>query len=90
MSTVSRRGRLVDLAALACIVIGVLLCLSAASQLREIGKLSFRSPGPRQHSALAAADRARYMAYGGVATIVVGCLVGAASAIGHARAKRIS
>ena len=85
MPTVSRRARLVDLAALATILLGVALCFWANSRMREIGKLSYRHPGPPSVSALAAADRARYLAYGGVALIVAGCFV---SVVGTARLSR--
>lgn len=90
MSIVSRRGRLMDLAALLCIVVGIGLYLTATWQLQEIGKLSYRNPGPAGQSARAAADRARYLSYGGVAVIITGCLVGVVGAVGHARAKRLS
>lgn len=79
-----------DLAALLCIVGGVALCVIAAGQLREIGKLSYQNPGPAEQSALAAADRARYLSYGGVVLIVAGCLVGVVGAVQHSRAKRLS
>jgi hypothetical protein len=88
MPTVSRNARLLDLASLVCILAGAALCYAASLRLQEIGKLSYRHPGPRSESALAAADRARYMAYGGVGLIVAGCLVGVGGAIGVARRKR--
>ena len=49
--------------------------------MTEISKLSYRHPGPPSQSALAAADRARYLAYAGVAIILGGCVVGVAGAI---------
>ena len=88
MSSVSRHARLLDLAAIVCIVGGVLLFLAAGERLSEISKLSYRHPGPRRDSALAAADRARYMAYGGVALVVAGCALGVGGAIRHTRVKR--
>jgi hypothetical protein len=87
MPTVSRRARLLDLAALACILFGAAVCLVSNSQLTEIAKLSFKHPGPPSQSALAAADRARYLAYAGVAIIVAGCVVGVAGAIRHSLRK---
>jgi hypothetical protein len=87
MSTVSRRARLIDLGALACIVAGAALCLLAGARLTDIGKLSYTHPGPRNQSALEAADRARYLAYGGVALVFIGCGVAVAGAIGHSRRK---
>jgi hypothetical protein len=81
MPPVSRRARLLDLAALGTILFGAALCLVSNSQMTEISKLSFKHPGPPSQSALAAADRARYLAYAGVAIIVAGCVVGVAGAI---------
>ncbi|MEP6731148.1 MAG: hypothetical protein ABJE10_10945 [bacterium] len=81
MPTVSRRARLLDLAALGCILVGATLCLVANARMTEIGRLSYRHPGPPTESALAAADRARYMSYGGVLFIVAGCVVGVAGTI---------
>jgi ABC-type lipoprotein release transport system permease subunit len=87
MRTVSRSARLLDLAALAGILLGALLCLWSNARMTEISKLSYRHPGPPSVSALAAADRARYVAYGGVLLILAGCGVGVASAIRHSRQK---
>jgi len=87
MPTVSRRARLLDLASLGCILFGAALCLISNSRMTEIGKLSYKHPGPPSQSALAAADRARYLAYAGVAIIVAGCVVGAAGAIRLSRRK---
>ena len=81
MATVSRTARLVDLASLAGILAGAALFYVASLRLQEIGKLSYQHPGPRHTPALAAADRARYLAYGGAALIVVGGAVGAGGAI---------
>ncbi len=88
MPTLSRRDRLVDLAALILIVVGAALCFISSGRLHEIGQLSYRHPGPRTESALAAADRARYVAYGGAGLIVVGLTTAAGSAMGVARRKR--
>lgn len=88
MPSVSRRARLVDLSALACLVAGVLVFLSALDRFSAIAKLSYRHPGPPNQSALTAADHARYMAYGGVALVVVGCVVAVAGAIHVARARK--
>ena len=87
MPPVSRRARLGDIAALACILAGAALCLVANTRLTEIGKLSYQHPGTRTESALAAADRARYLAYGGVALIVLGCAGAASGALALARRK---
>ena len=87
MPTVSRRARILDLSALGCILLGAALCLMANDRMTEIGKLSFMHPGPPTQSALAAADRARYLAYGGVALIVAGGVVGVAGTIRLSRRK---
>lgn len=87
MSTISRRDRLVDLAALVCIIAGAAMYLVANARLGEISKLSYKHPGPPSESALAAADQARYLAYAGVAVIVAGCVVGAVGAIRVARRR---
>ncbi len=88
MPPVSRHARLLDLASLVCILAGAALCYAASLRFQEIGKLSYQHPGPRTESALAAADRARYLAYGGVALIVSGCAVGVGGVISAARRKR--
>jgi len=85
MSHVTRAARVLDLACLACILAGGLLGYAASLRLQEIGKLSYRHPGPRNESALAAADRARYMAYAGVTLVVIGCLAAAGGAINVTR-----
>lgn len=87
MPTVSRGDRIVDAAALALILLGIVLYLVASSRLHAIGKLSYKQPGPATESALAAADRARYIANGGAGLIAAGCLVGAAGAIRVARRR---
>lgn len=90
MPTVSRNARLLDLGSLVCIVAGALLFYTASLRLHEIGKLSFRHPGPRGQSALDASDRAQYLAFGGVALILAGCSVGIGGVISAARRKRVS
>lgn len=77
-----------DLVALALIAGGVAVFLAALGQFREISKLSYRHPGPPDQSALAAADQARYLAYGAVTMVVLGCVVAVAGAIRVARAKQ--
>ncbi len=85
MPVVSRRARLLDLAALACIVAGALVCFMANARLTEISRYTYRHPGPPNVSQLAEADRARYLAYGGVALVVAGCIVGVTGAMKLAR-----
>ena len=87
MPPVSRNARLMDLAALALILLGAALCLIANARMQEIGRLSYKHPGPPSESALAAADRARYFAYAGVSVIGAGCIVAVAGALGHSRRK---
>jgi len=85
MATVSRRDRMVDLAALLLIVGGVALYLVAAAKLRSISLYSRANPGPP--GALDAADRARYLSYGGLALVAVGSCIGVVAAGLHARRR---
>ena len=87
MSTVTRQARLLDLACLLLILAGGGMGYAASVRLGEISKLSYRHPGPRSESALTAADHARYLAYGGVGCVVIGCVIGAGGAIQGARRK---
>ena len=90
MTSVSRRDRLTDLAALILILAGIALYLDGTSRLRAISAYSYEHPGPRGESALKAADRARYGANGGIALGVIGCAVGVFSAVRHARRRPIT
>ena len=90
MSTVSRRDRLTDLAALVLILAGIALYLDGTARLRAISTYSYQHPGPRGQSALTAADHARYESNGGISLAVAGCLVGVFSAVRHARRRPIS
>ena len=90
MTTVSRRERLTDFAALVLILAGIALYLDAGARMRTISAYSYRHPGPRGESALAAADRARRESYGGIGLAALGCVVGVASAVRHARRNRDS
>jgi hypothetical protein len=85
MITVSRRDRMVDLAALLLIVGGAALYLVAAAQLRTISRYSRSNPGPP--GALVAADRARHLSYGGLALVAIGSCVGVVAAGLHARRR---
>jgi hypothetical protein len=87
MPTVSRRDRLTDLAALLLILAGIALYLDAGARLRTISAFTYKHPGPRGQSALAAADWARRESYGGLGFAVIGCVVGVASAARHAQRK---
>jgi hypothetical protein len=85
MPIVSRRDRLTDLAALALIIAGIALYLDGTRRLHAISLFSFQHPGPRGHSALAAADHARYESNAGIAGVLLGCAAGVLSAVRHAR-----
>ena len=87
MPTVTRQARLLDLACLLCILLGGGMGYAASTRLQDISKLSYRHPGPRSESALTAADHARYLAYGGIGLVIVGCVIGAGGAIKGARRK---
>lgn len=88
MPTPNRRDRLTDLAALVLILLGAALCVVANIRLQDISRLSYRHPGPPTVSQLAAADRARYLAYGGVGLILGGCAVAGVGAVRVARRPR--
>lgn len=90
MSTVSRRDRLTDLAALVVIIAGIALYLAGTAQLRTISAYSYKHPGPRGQSALTAADHARYAANAGIGLSIAGCLLGVFSAASHARRRSVS
>ena len=85
MTIVSRRDRLIDLAALVLIVAGAALYLAAASRLRTISLYSRTNPGPP--GALVAADDARYLSYAGLALVSAGACVGVAAAGLHTRRR---
>jgi hypothetical protein len=85
MTTVSRRDRLVDLAALLLIVGGAALYLVAATKLHAISLYSRTNPGPP--GALVAADRARYLSYASLVVIAMGACVGVVAAGLHARRR---
>jgi hypothetical protein len=90
MSTVSRRDRLTDLAALVLILAGIALYLDGTARLRAISAYSYRHPGPGGQSALTAADHARYESNGGISLVAAGCAAGVYSALRHARRRTIS
>lgn len=87
MTTVSRRDRLVDLAALLLIAAGAVLYLVAASKLHSISLYSRTNPGPP--GALDAADRARYLSYAGLVMVSMGACVGVAAAGLHVRRRMV-
>ena len=85
MTTVSRRDRLVDLAALLLIVAGAAVYLVAATRLRTISLYSRTNPGPP--GALVAADEARHLSYAGLGLVSVGACVGVVAAGLHVRRR---
>ena len=85
MTTVSRRDRLVDLAALLLIVAGAAVYLVAATRLRTISLYTRTNPGPP--GALVAADEARHLSYAGLGLVSVGACVGVVAAGLHVRRR---
>lgn len=85
MTNVSRRDRLVDLAALLLIVAGAALYLVAADRLRTISLYSRTNPGPP--GAVVAADQARHLSYAGLGLVSVGACIGVVAAGLHARRR---
>lgn len=81
MAKVTRSDRLVDLAALLLIVVGVALYADGTARLHAIERLTYRHPGPRGIAQLDVADRARYEANAGITLVLLGAVVGAASAL---------
>lgn len=88
MATVSRRDRLVDLAALALVIAGIALYFDGTTRLRQVSTLSYQAPGPRGVSQRAVADRARYECNAGIGLTLAGGAVGVAGALSHARRRR--
>lgn len=80
MTTITRRDRMVDVAALVLILLGVGLYMDGTLRLRAITQLSYQQPGPRGVRQLDMADRARHECNAGIALTVIGAAVGAASA----------
>lgn len=87
MPDVRRRDRLVDAVALLLILIGLALYVDSQVRFRAIMRFSYKHPGPRGVSQLAAADYARYEASTAFGLVPLGAAVGIAAAIRHARRK---
>jgi hypothetical protein len=87
MPTVTRRDRLVDLAALLLILAGAACYVHGTYRLRQIMRYSYQHPGPRGTKQLRVADSARYEANAGIALVVLGAAVGVASAVRVARRR---
>jgi hypothetical protein len=81
MAKPTRHDRLLDLAALVCILAGVAFCLDGTARLTGISRLSYRSPGPAGVKQVDVADHARYEAYLGVALALIGCIGGTVHAV---------
>ena len=81
MAKPTRHDRALDVAALACILLGVALCLDGTARLTGISHLSYRFPGPAGVHQVEVADHARYEAYVGVALALIGCLGGTVHAV---------
>ncbi len=88
MTTVSRRDRLIDLAALALIIAGIALYADGTSRLRDITRFSYRHPGPPGLSQRKVADYARYECNAGIGLTIAGCAAGVIGAVGHTRQRR--
>jgi hypothetical protein len=88
MPTVSRRDRLVDLAALALIIAGIALYLDGTARLRAITLLSYQHPGPPGISQVTLVERARYECNTAIGLTLAGCAVGIAGAVSHGRQRR--
>jgi hypothetical protein len=85
MTRPTRHDRLLDLVALAGILLGVGLYMDGTARLTGIQRFSYVNPGPPGVRQLDMADRARYEANAGIALAVLGCAAGAAHAV---RVKR--
>jgi hypothetical protein len=85
MAKPTRHDRLLDLAALAGLLLAIGLYLDGTSRLTGISRLSYTNPGPPGVRQLEMADYARYEANAGIALALIGCAAGAAHAI---RVKR--
>lgn len=88
--TPSRAARLLDLLALALVLAGAAVGVSAWLRLREISAWSYQNPGPRSMKALAEADFARYQGYAGLVLVAAGIGVGVYAARRARREARLS
>ena len=85
MAHPTRHDRLLNLAALAMLVLSIALYADGIARLRQIQRYTYRNPGPIGVSQLDMADRARYEANAGIALAALSCVAGAAHAV---RVKR--
>jgi len=87
MADVHRRDRLVDIAALLLILLGVACYTDSQARFRGIMRYSWQHPGPRGVSQVKAADLARYEANTAFALITFGAAAGVTAAVRHSRRK---
>jgi hypothetical protein len=85
MATPTRHDRLLDLVALAGILLAIVLYVDGTARLKGISRFTYRNPGPAGVRQLDRADYARYEANAGIALAVLGCVAGAVHAV---RVKR--
>jgi hypothetical protein len=85
MARPTRHDRLLDLVALAGILLGIVLYVDGTTRLNGISRLTYRNPGPPGVRQLDKADYARYEANAGIAFGILGCIAGAVHAV---RVKR--
>jgi hypothetical protein len=85
MAKPTPHDRLLDLVALASILLAVALYVDGTARLEGIQRFSYRNPGPAGVRQLDMADYARYEANAGIALALLGCAAGATHAV---RVKR--
>jgi hypothetical protein len=85
MAKPTRHDRLVDLVALAALLIAILLYVDGDARLKAIQRFTYQHPGPPGVRQLDMADFARYEANAGIALAILGCGAGALHAF---RVKR--
>jgi hypothetical protein len=85
MAKPTRHDRLVDLVALAGILLAIALYVDGNARLKGIQRFSYQHPGPPGVRQLDMADFARYEANAGIALAILGCGAGAVHAV---RVKR--
>lgn len=76
-----------DALALVLILIGLALYVDSQVRFHDIMRFSYKHPGPRGVSQLAAADDARYEANIAFGLVPLGAAVGIFAAIRHSRRK---
>jgi len=87
MPDVLKRDRIMDIVALALILIGLALYGDSQRRFHDISSYTWKHPGPRGVSMLTVADHARYEANTAFGLVAVGTIVAIAGAIQHSRRK---